>query len=182
MIGANAFLEYQNAQFRNALSQIRTISRVAEATDEAGGWGVDGWIKVIHGLLDLQIRYAAFLTESTLSGPWWLKRFGSGTYEADYLQAASAAPYPRRFTVVRSFTRVGSTGDVIPDPLIEFDPEILPPGEVRFLVRLRDETEYPDAVSYLGANYVGTICVVPAGSDSLAASPLEEPQTFTVGL
>jgi hypothetical protein len=163
-----AFVDYQTSQVLNLLDQIDQTSRAAAATDEAGEWGVDGWIRLFHNLFDTQIRLLASMTEAAISGPWWLRREPDNL---DVITADHARPYARRLAVAEKFHRLGRDSVTIPAKDIDFDPAILPAGEVEFEIKVPDE--------YAGFNYKGRISLTEYSTDPDRAT---EYQTVTVGL
>ena len=60
---------------RGYVDQINAIAQDAAQTDNAGKWGIDGWVRLIHNLLDLQMRTCATAVDIALAGPtWWLEQ------------------------------------------------------------------------------------------------------------
>ena len=51
------------------LDQIKAIVLDAAREDDAGRWGIDGWVRLIHNLLDLQMRTYANVVDIAMAGP-----------------------------------------------------------------------------------------------------------------
>jgi hypothetical protein len=165
---SRAFVEFQTSQVLSLLDQVDQTSRAAAETDEAGDWGVDGWIRLFHNLFDMQIRLLASVTETAISGPWWLQREPD---DLDVITADHARPYARRLAVTEEFHRLGRDSVTIPADDIDFDPEILPAGEVEFEIKVHPR--------YWGFNYRGRISLTEYSTDPDRAT---EYQTVTIGL
>lgn len=152
------------------LDQIRAIATDAAREDEAGRWGVDGWIRLIHNLLDLQMRTYASVVDIALAGPaWW--QDGDSTLGPSQPVKVESRPHDRTVSILKSFERVGRTDVRIPDHVPVFVPAVLPAGATSFRVRLTDE-------NYAGASYLATVRL--RRCDGLGQDSDE--LTFTVGL
>lgn len=156
---------------RGYVDQINAIAQDAAQADNAGKWGIDGWIRLIHNLLDLQMRTWATAVDIALAGPkWWLEQPSTDPGPSDPV-AVPGAPYPRTISIVEPLRRAGRPDVVIPAQVLEFVPDALPSGATSFEIRLTDER-------YVGASYVGRVRLRRsdgAGRDSSTVS-------FTVGL
>ena len=151
--------------------QIDAISKKAAEADEAGKWGMDGWIRLIHDLLDLQLRTSVTVLKTAVAGPWWLPRPESEpSAEAFGVLTKGDA---RKFKIVKSFHRLGVPTEVIDDDKIVFDPVILQPRDTRFTISVSDD-------DYIGANYIGIVgfTAATAGPDA----PAEDQREIIVGL
>ena len=176
MSRSSEFIERQTAQIMNMLDRVDQTSQTAAATDEAGKWGLDGWIRLFHDLFDMQIRVLASASEAAITAPWWQNEPPS---ELNSIEVEHRRPYPRRVEIVESFQRLGlPSGEVpdetgsIPDGDIDFDPLTLPAGQVMFTIKAPEQ--------YWGANYRGTIRLIEFGETN--PDHPEEIQTITVGL
>lgn len=158
--------------FSGMMNRIDDISTQAADTDEAGDWGLDGWIRVWHDLLDLQLRTAAQLLTASIAGPWWLAPPSPGDPQSEELRV-DPADYDRTFRVVAPFERLGAEGECIPDHAVTFHPSVLLANEGTFRIGLANN-------DFLGANYTGTIGLCRA-TDAPDAAP-EETHGITVGL
>jgi hypothetical protein len=172
----SSFIERQTAQVMNFLDRIDQASQNAAATDEAGNWGLDGWIRLYHDLFDMQVRTVASAAEAAITAPWWRDQPPS---ELNLLEVEHRRPYPRRFEVLESFQRLGipsqevpDEGGAIPDTAIDFDPQTLPAGEVAFQIKVPEQ--------YQGSNYRGTIRLIEWGATN--PDHPQEIQTIIVGL
>jgi hypothetical protein len=145
---------------RGALREFNTITENASKTDKAGEWGLDAWIRVIHELVDLQVRTSAAVLQAALSGPWWTEPVDYEPQPSDPVEV-DATNYPRTLQAASPFVRIGLPKMAIPAHSIGFDPEVLPAGAEAFRVVLKD-------YRYVGANYRGTVRLTPA-SDPKAA-------------
>lgn len=155
---------------RGYVDQINAIAQDAAQTDNAGKWGIDGWVRLIHNLLDLQMRTWATAVDMALSGPSLLEEPSTDPGPSDPV-TVPAAPHPRTISIVEPLRRVGRADVVIPGHLIRFDPDALPAGATSFEIRLTDDR-------YVGSSYVGAVRLRRsdgAGRDSSTVS-------FTVGL
>jgi hypothetical protein len=155
---------------RGALREFSTITENASKTDKAGEWGLDAWIRVIHELVDLQVRSSAAVVQAAISGPWWTEPLDDTPQPSDPEKVA-ATNYPRTLQAASPFVRIGQPQTAIPAHSIGFDPEVLPARATEFRVVLKD-------YRYIGANYKGTVRLTPA-ADAKAAP---EHQEVIVGL
>jgi hypothetical protein len=148
-----ANIRQQADQFmRGYLDEINTITENASAVDKAGGWGLDGWIRTIHDLFDLQVRTFAAVLQAGIAGPWWAIESPDEPLPAEPIKVKSE-PYSRKLSAL-NFARVGLPGTKIPSYSLGFNPEILPAGAEEFRIVLKDDR-------FLGANYKGTVLLTP---------------------
>lgn len=156
---------------REYFDQINAIAQDAARRDDAGRWGIDGWVRLIHNLLDLQVRTYAAGVQAVLAGPaWWLQPTSTQPIPPDPIDVP-ARPYPRSLSVAQPFERVGRKDVRLPLGALTFLPPIVGAGEASFRVVLTDDR-------FVGANYTGTVRLRRAdgaGQDS-------ETVTVTVGL
>jgi len=156
---------------RGWLDQINVIARDAAQADNAGKWGMDSWIRLIHNLLDLQARTCATAIDIALAGPnYWLQPASTDPGPSDPV-IVPEADYPRTLSIVEPLRQVGHPGVVIPLHVLQFVPEALDAGATSFQFRLTDER-------FLGASYIGKVRLRRsdrAGQDSITVM-------FTVGL
>jgi hypothetical protein len=152
---------------RESLTSLSAAATTASETDKAGTWGVDGWIRVFHDLIDLQVRAFANVLQTGVSGPWWLQTSDELT-PPDPVVVPTAAPYPRAVTV-SDFARVGYPDVKIPSAGLSFEP-VLPANAERFMITLRDER-------FIGSNYKGTVTLT-----NTATGAAEVPFEVTLGL
>jgi hypothetical protein len=145
---------------RGALREFSTITENASKTDKAGEWGLDAWIRVIHELVDLQVRSSAAVVQAAISGPWWTEPLDDTPQPSDPEKVA-ATNYPRTLQAASPFVRIGQPQTAIPAHSIGFDPEVLPAGAEEFRVVLKD-------YRYIGANYKGTVRLTPAADPKAA--------------
>jgi hypothetical protein len=163
---ANAWLGF--------LDQVNDIVDTAIAEDAKGNWGSDAWIRLIHNLIDAQIRAYGLLVQISLSGPAALKA------TAISVRPRPSAPievqpttYPRTIHT-SGFVRLGLPGVKLPAECIRFYPEYLKAGDTEFRVGLTD-------YNYIGANYTGTIDLYRADA-APGAKPDLPLSNITVGL
>ena len=155
---------------RGYVDQINAIAQDAAQADSAGKWGIDGWVRLIHNLLDLQMRTCATAVDMALSGPALFKQPSTDPGPSDPV-TVPPAPHPRTISILEPLRRVGRPDIVIPGHLIRFVPDALPADATSFEIRLADER-------YVGSSYVGKVRLRQsdgAGRDSSTVS-------FTVGL
>ena len=156
---------------RGALDQFNAIAQDAARTDQAGRWGVDGWIRLIHNVLDLQMRSWATAVDIGLAGPsWWLEPAATDPGPSDPIPVKSES-YPRTLSVVKPFVRVGRPDVRVPDGAIRFVPDVLPAGGTSFQIRMDDQR-------FVGASYLGTVRLRRADGTARDSSTV----SFTVGL
>jgi hypothetical protein len=156
---------------RGYVDQINAIAQDAAQADNAGKWGIDGWVRLIHNLLDLQMRTCATAVDIALAGPkWWLEQPSTDPGPSDPVTVPKTA-HPCTISIVEPLRRVGRPDIVVPAHAVHFLPDALRPGATSFQIRLTDE-------QYAGASYVGKVRLRRsdgAGRDSSTVS-------FTVGL
>jgi hypothetical protein len=156
---------------RGALRDFNTITEKASKTDKDGEWGLDAWIRVIHELVDLQVRTTAAVLQAAISGPWWTEPPDYEPEPSDPITVDNVKDYPRTLQAASPFVRIGLPQMAIPALSIGFVPEVLPAGENEFQVVLKD-------YRYVGANYEGTVRL--RHQTDHGAAP--EDQQVTVGL
>jgi hypothetical protein len=156
---------------RGYLDQINAIAQDAARTDDAGKWGIDGWVRLIHNLLDLNMRTYAGAVQVALAGPqWWLQPVSTQPIPPDPIDVPKR-DYPRSVSISEPFTRVGRPDIRIPLQALAFQQPIVGPGQTSVQLLLTDDR-------FTGANYTGTLRLRRAdggGQDS-------ETVTVTVGL
>ena len=145
---------------RGALREFSTITENASKTDKAGQWGLDAWIRVIHELVDLQVRTSAAVLQAAISGPWWTEPVDYEPQPSDPVEV-DATNYPRTLQAASPFVRIGLPRMAIPAHSIGFVPEVLPAGATEFRVVLKD-------YRFVGANYKGTVHLTPANDPKAA--------------
>jgi hypothetical protein len=156
---------------RGYIDQINAIAQDAARRDNAGQWGIDGWVRLIHNLLDLQMRTYAGAVQVALAGPsWWVQPTSTQPIPPDPIDVPQRT-YPRSVSIVQAFERIGRPDVRIPLQALTFEPPILNPGQTSIQILLTDN-------QFTGANYTGTLRLRRAdgvGQDS-------ETVTVTVGL
>jgi hypothetical protein len=153
------------------LNQLNAIAQDAAREDDDGKWGIDGWVRLIHNLLDLNMRTYAGAVQVALAGPsWWLTPVSTKPIPPDPIEVPKQ-PYVCTVSVSEPFTRVGRPDVRIPVQALTFQPSILSPGQTTVQITLTDDR-------FTGANYTGTLRLRRAdgaGQDSL-------PVKVTIGL
>jgi hypothetical protein len=157
---------------RGLMEGITEIARDAAKQNDAGTLGVDGWIRAGHQMVDLGMRAYAGLFQALIAGPWWAAA-PSGEPEPSEPIKVTAQRYPRKFTIVKPFVRVGIPRTRIPDHAIRFEPEELPAGAKEFKIALTD-------YNFVGATYKATVRLTPAAA--IRDAKAEDPFEVTVGL
>jgi hypothetical protein len=155
---------------RGALRDFNTITQTASKTDKDGDWGLDAWVRIIHELVDLQVRTGAAVLQAAIAGPWWTDPSDDDPQPSDPV-TVDPTNYPRHLEAESAFVRVGLPQMMIPAHSIGFDPEVLPANAAEFRVVLKD-------YRYIGANYKGTVRLTNATNP--AATPCHK--EVTVGL
>ncbi len=145
--------------------EVKTITENASRTDKAGDWGLDGWIRTIHELVDLQVRTGAAVLQVALAGPWWTEPLDEEPQPSVPI-IVEPKDYPRTLQAASAFVRIGLPQTTIPAHSIGFEPEVLPARATEFRVVLKD-------YRFVGANYKGKVRLTPA-SDPKAAPSEEE--------
>jgi hypothetical protein len=154
---------------RGYLNEINAIAENASQVDKDGKWGLDGWIRTIHDLVDLQVRTAAGVLQMGLAGPWWVTP-AEHSVDPTEVDVSPAVDYPQMVSA-SPFARVGYPDTVIPAYSIDLEPDVLPAGAATLTIALKD-------TRFVGANYTGKITLRSA-LDATAASRIIE---VTVGL
>ena len=171
MDGLNTPLQLQADAMRDFLDHVDAISRDAANEDADGTWGLDAWIRVIHNLIDAQVKaYANVLQTAIGGGPWWFQPLGE-PWASEPIKVPPVSVH-RKFEIVESFVRMG-TKTKIPDYCIRFIPDFLPGGVTQFRIALKD-------YRFIGANYSGTIRLSAMTPDP--GAPPDLVCTVTVGL
>jgi hypothetical protein len=171
MTAPRAQLQRQAGFTREYFDQINAIAQDAARQDDAGKWGIDGWIRLIHNLLDLQVRTYATAVQAGLAGPsWWLRPTSTQPQPPDPIEVPKR-DYLRSVSIMTPFARVGRNDIRVPLGAIVFDPPVLAAGDTSVRILLTDD-------HFVGANYTGTICLRRADG---AGRELET-VTVTVGL
>jgi hypothetical protein len=155
----------QTDQFMQGyLNEIDTIVENASDTDKAGKWGLDGWIRTIHDLCDLQVRTFATVLQAGIAAPWWAAESPDEPVPADPIPV-KPKNYPRALSA-SAFRRVGLPGTTIPPYSLGFEPEILPAGATEFRIVLKDDR-------FLGANYEGSVLLTPTSGSAARPDTVE---------
>ncbi|HEV7850024.1 MAG TPA: hypothetical protein VGP27_01500 [Mycobacterium sp.] len=154
---------------RGYMNEVNTITENASVDDETGRWGLDPWIRIIHELVDLQLRTTASIIQGALAGPSWLQQT-SEELDAETVDVSPSAPYPR-IVSASAFVRVGQPTTKIPPASLDLEPDVLPAGATQIQIRLKD-------YRYVGANYKGKITLKNANDPSATPQTVE----ITVGL
>jgi hypothetical protein len=155
---------------RGYFREVKTITETASKTDKSGEWGLDAWVRIIHELVDLQVRTGAAVLQAALSGPWWTEPLEDEPQPSDPVKV-DAKNYPRTLRAASPFVRIGLPGIAIPAHSIGFDPELLPAGASEFRIVLMN-------YRYVGANYQGTVRLTPVSDPKAAPDEIR----VTVGL
>ena len=172
MSDRNLRFQQQTNAVRDMLGQVSAVARDWAKENDAGTWGVDGWVRTIHNLIELQVTaYAAFLN-SIVTGSAWAEPAAEPLLSEPI--DVTAQSYPRTFTIVEPFVRLGLPPTQIPNHFIAFDPPVLPHGATRLQVTLNN-------YDFIGSNYTGTIGLCKATAPS-GAPPDEVLPPVTVGL
>ena len=78
---------------RGHIDQINAIAQDAARRDNAGQWGIDGWVRLIHNLLDLQMRTYAGAVQVALAGPsWWVQPTSTQPIPPDPIDSRTDVP------------------------------------------------------------------------------------------
>ncbi len=171
MSAPRAQLQRQAGFTRGYFDQINAIAQDAARQDDAGRWGIDGWIRLIHNLLDLQVRTYAAAVQAALAGPsWWLRPTSTRPAPADPVDVPQR-DYPRSVSIVAPFERIGRSDIRVPPGALLFEPPVLAAGDTSMRIVLTDDR-------FVGANYTGTIRLRRADG----AGRESETMTVTVGL
>ncbi|ULE33793.1 hypothetical protein [Mycobacterium sp. IDR2000157661] len=170
MSRGHTLLQQQADMVREILNRVDTISRNAAQQDDNGEWGLDGWIRVGHDLLDLQMRLYASIVQAVIAGPaMWLTPPASDPRPSEKV-TVEAKQYPRKIELV-CLRRVGQPSVAVPPTSIMFNPPVLQPKETLFEIVLTDDR-------FVGANYTGQVRLINT-TDPTAKAPVQD---ITVGL
>ena len=145
---------------RGYFREFKTITDNASRTDKDGDWGLDAWVRIIHELVDLQVRTSAAVLQAAIAGPWWTEPPDDEPQPSDPV-TVDATNYPRTLHVASEFVRVGLPRTTIPAYSIGFDPEVLPAQATEFQVVLKDHR-------FVGSNYEGTVRLTNATNPKAA--------------
>jgi hypothetical protein len=145
-------LHYAAQASRGYVNEINRVAINAAEYDKAGKWGLDGWIRVIHELIDLQIRTFAGLLQGGVSGPWW-RDAADSLPPLDPVQVPDARPYPRTIAF-STLVRLGRPDIKVLPGSLRFE-RILPPNAQQFEITLLDDR-------FIGANYKATVTLTNA--------------------
>jgi hypothetical protein len=162
-------LQQQEDTARALLYQLDVIADAAAAEDKAGKWGLDGWIRTIHNLVDLQVRAYAAILQTSLAGTWWKKLFFGEPWPSEPIPV-DPQPFARDLRA-DTFRRIALPKRTIPPSLIGFRPEYLPPGATQFRMYVKD-------YRYVGSNYTGDVYLTSRAT----TLPVTKKITVTVGL
>jgi hypothetical protein len=162
-------LQQQEDTARALLYQLNVIADAAAAEDKAGKWGLDGWIRTIHNLVDLQVRTYAAILQTSIAGAWWKKLFFGEPWPSEQIPV-DPQPFARDLRA-DTFRRLALPKRTIPPALIGFRPEYLPPGATHFRMYVKD-------YRYIGSNYTGDVYLTSRAT----TPPVTEKITVTVGL
>ena len=156
---------------RGYFDQINEIAQDAARRDDAGKWGIDGWVRLIHNLLDLNMRTYAGAVQVALAGPsWWLQPTSTKPIPPDPIDVPKRA-YTRSVSIAKPFERIGRPDIRIPLQTLAFDPPVLGTNETQVQIVLTDDR-------FTGANYTGTLRIRRTDGDGRDS----ETVTVTVGL
>lgn len=156
---------------RGYYDQINQIAQDAARRDDAGKWGIDGWVRLIHNLLDLNMRTYAGAIQVALAGPsWWLQATSTDPIPPAPVDVPKRE-YLRSVSIAKPFERIGRPDIRIPLQAITFAPPLLAPGATSVQIILTDD-------QFTGANYSGALRLRRADG----ASQASETVTVTVGL
>lgn len=162
-------LQQQEDTLRALLYELKVIADEAAAEDKAGKWGLDGWIRTIHNLVDLQVRTYAAALQTPLTGSWWNKLFFGEPRPSEPIKV-DPKPFARTLQA-DTFGRLRLPKRTIPPFLIGFRPVYLPAGATQFQIYLKD-------YRYVGSNYTGKVVL----TDKDGKSGYREEIPVTVGL
>src|SRR6476469_9375933 len=120
---------------RGYTDEINKIVDNASVDDKEGRWGLDPWIRIIHDLVDLQVRTTAAVIQGALAGPWWATPANEGLDPEPV--PVPPTNYPR-IVSVSPFKRVGQPKTVIPPASLGLIPDVLPAGATEIQILLKD--------------------------------------------
>jgi hypothetical protein len=162
-------LQQQEDMARALLYQLNVIVDAAAAEDKAGKWGLDGWIRTIHNLVDLQVRTYAAILQTSIGSSWWKKLLFGEPRPSEPIKV-DPQPFARDLRA-DTFGRLALPKRTIPPSLIGFRPEYLPAGATQFQMYVKD-------YRYIGSNYTGDVIL----TSRYTTPPVIEKKIVTVGL
>jgi hypothetical protein len=166
MTGPGAPLRRGSQFAYGVLDQIGTIAGNAAREDQQGTWGIDSWVRLVHNLIDLQIRSSAAAVQAAVGGPWWVQPTDVDPNSADDVELPDwAKTYPVTIGALGPFTRIGRPSETLDAKHISFEPELLAPGVNRFKIGLKDNR-------VLGANYRGEVGLFLRGTEPEVTYPV----------
>jgi len=162
-------LQEQEDMVRALLYQLNVIADAAAAEDKAGKWGLDGWIRTIHNLVDLQVRSYAAIMQTSIGSTWWKKLLFGEPRPSEPIKV-EPEPFVRDLRA-GTFRRLALPKRTIPPSLIGFRPEYLPAGATQFQMYVKD-------YRYIGSNYTGDVFL----TSRYTTPPVSKKITVTAGL
>jgi hypothetical protein len=162
-------LQEQEDLARALLYQLSVIADAAAAEDKAGKWGLDGWIRTIHNLIDLQVRTYAAVLQTSIGSAWWKKPLFGEPRPSEPIKV-DPKPFVRDLRA-DTFSRIALPKRTIPPSLIGFRPEYLPAGATQFQMYVKD-------YRFIGSNYTGDVIL----TSRYTTPPVSEKKPVTVGL
>jgi|GEM_PF-2550567 hypothetical protein len=168
----NAVQPYTDA-WLGYLNQVNGIVDTAINDDAKGNWGSDAWVRLIHNLIDAQIRAYALLVQTSLAGPLALQTpTGLKSPRPSAPITVPEATYARTIRT-SGLVRLGLPGVKLPADCVRFYPKILKAGQTTFRVGLTN-------FNYVGANYTGKVELYKA--DAAPGGAPDSTYDVTVGL
>jgi hypothetical protein len=144
--------DYLTAGAFNVLSKAGDVADEALTQLKAGTYDAAAWSKSMSALTQITMDSYAECAEKVF-GPV----FG-GPFHSAEITVAPDPTFPRQVSIAvgGSLSRLGIEKQVIPDHLVTFAPEVLPPGATKFQVCVANSI-------FVGANYSAKIRMTKLG-------------------
>jgi hypothetical protein len=142
--GPNPGPEEANAVAAGYIEEFGKVLKAAAVRidDEQHSW--DDRVKTLHRLIELQILGGVAVTQALIKGPWWAK-IRHVPKPSEPISVPKDDQYARQLSVAPggSFVSVVPPAVTIPDHLIDFVPDVIPPGVEFIRIGVRDHDFSP---------------------------------------
>lgn len=157
----NTLLQQQAEMVHGILNRVDEISRNAAVQDDSGRWGLDGWIRTMHDLIDLQIRSYAMVVQAAIVGPSvWLRPPAGDPRPSE--KVPLGRPTGSCTAEIVEVTQVGRPGVAVSKSIIGVRPVVadLAPNEAHVEVYFTDDR-------FVGANYAVKLRLINTADPSV---------------
>lgn len=167
----NVRFEKFSQQLKNHITTAFAMGVDAAKLADKDEFGINERISVAHAFVDLEVKGHAELLETLIGGPW--VDYGP-LVDYDTIRVEPSNEAREVKLLGACFVRVGLTDKVkLPVDKLKAVPNILGPGVKEFRLYLSD-------LSFIGANYRGSVLLMPINPAAGAKAP--DPIVITAGL